>query len=275
RGRWGIRMYARLLVSAGLALWLLPDTVGAQQQSVDLCKGQVVQSCQADPEVQNQTHEAFKAFAELLAVSQSAAAPGSHWRVRLASWRGVQGAWEKASAPLLTPVQGLQQGALSLRTARKLIEQADDLFLQARESSDSTRAAELLVEHEKLQEQAEGLVRQAQDDYRAARNTSLKDSGVPLSASDLTLAQEGSTPRLEGGVETHAVSAEKACQDLRGTVAMYHEALASPGFRELKDWSDLKEKTDALVDSQESPFPEDWVRNCHCPILTARDRLEE
>src|SRR5262245_30414353 len=40
RGRWGIRMYARLLVSAGLALWLLPDTVGAQQQSVDLCKGQ-------------------------------------------------------------------------------------------------------------------------------------------------------------------------------------------------------------------------------------------
>src|SRR5262249_16109316 len=85
RGRWGIRMYAGLVVSAGLALWLLPDTVGAQQQSVDLCKGQVVQSCQADPEVQNQTHEAFKAFAELLAVSQSAAAPGSHWRVRLAS----------------------------------------------------------------------------------------------------------------------------------------------------------------------------------------------
>jgi hypothetical protein len=70
-------MYTRLLVSVGLALWLTPGAVGAQQRPAYLFKGQVVQSRKTDPEVQNQINEALKAFEELLAVSKSAAAARS------------------------------------------------------------------------------------------------------------------------------------------------------------------------------------------------------
>lgn len=64
-------MYARLLVSAGLTLWLMLGAVGVQQQSADLFKGQVVQRRRADPEVQSQIDEAFKTLRSSLQSSRA------------------------------------------------------------------------------------------------------------------------------------------------------------------------------------------------------------
>jgi hypothetical protein len=148
--------------------------VAAQQRSAALFKGQVVQSGEADPEAQQKVDEAFKAFEELLAVSKSAAAMNSHRQVRLASWRNAQAAWEKSSAAPPTPVQRLKRCAVPLATARGMIERADNLFLQARDSSDPMRAVELLEQHKKLLKQAEGPLKRAERCHRAARDAYLK-----------------------------------------------------------------------------------------------------
>jgi len=174
RGRRGIRVYARLLMRAGLALWLMLGAVAAQRRSATLFQGQVVQSGKADPEAQEKIDEAFKAFEELLAVSKGAAAMNSHWRVTLASWRNAQAAWEQSSTALPTPVQGLKRCAAPLATARGMIERADTLFLQARDSSDPMRAVELLGQHKKLLKQADDPLKRAERCYRAVRNAYLK-----------------------------------------------------------------------------------------------------
>jgi len=166
----GIRVGARLLAPTGLALWLALDAVSAQQWPPERFEGEVVQGRQADPEMQTKIDEAFRVFGELLAVSQSAAAPDSHWRVTLTSWRDAQAAWEHAAATLPASVEGLKRCALPLQKARGLIEQVHRLFLRARDNFGS-RAVELLLEHEELRKQAEGPLEEAEECYRAAWNT--------------------------------------------------------------------------------------------------------
>lgn len=172
-GRRGNRVYARLLMLAGLSLELMLGAGGAQQP-VYIFKSQVVQTRKADAAMDNEINEVFKAFEELLAVSKSAGAPNSHWRVREASWRRAQEAWDKASASLPTPVQGLNRCAIPLNTARRLIEQADDLFLHARDNPDPMKAVELLDQHKKLLKQAKGPLKRAERCFRATRNAFLK-----------------------------------------------------------------------------------------------------
>lgn len=174
----GIRMYAGLIVSVGLALWLMLGAVGAQQQSAGIFMGQVAQSRKADLEAQSRINEALKAFDELLAVTKSAAARNSHWRVRLESWDNALEAWRKASAALPTPVRRLKRCAVPLATARGMIERADDLFNQGRNISDPFRAVQLLERHKRLLKQAEGPLKRAERCYLAVRNGYLKGRKV-------------------------------------------------------------------------------------------------
>jgi hypothetical protein len=163
-------MYIKLLVSVGLTLWLMPGAVGAQ--------GHAARSRKADLEAQNRVDEALRAFDELLAVTKSAAAPSSHWRVRLASWSDALEAWRKASAALPTPIRRLKRCALPLATARGMIERADALFNQGRNSSDPFRAAQLLEQHKRLLKKAEGPLKRAEHCRRDGRNGYLKDRKV-------------------------------------------------------------------------------------------------
>jgi len=166
RGLW---LWARFLAPTTLALWLALGAVSAQPRPAELFAGEVVQGREADPEARPQTDEVFQAFGELLAVSQRAAATNSHYRVTLTSWRDAQAAWERASAALAAPAQGLRRCVLPLQKARGLVEQAHQLFDRARESFGS-RAIELLLEHEELQKQAEGPLQESEACYRAAWN---------------------------------------------------------------------------------------------------------
>jgi len=122
------------------------------------------------PELENQINDAFQTFEELLAVTQSEAAPNSHWRVKLESWRSAQGAWEKASTTPIAAVQDLKRCAVQINIAREMVEHADHLFLQVRDGSDPARAFELIQKHKELQQQATDLLREAENCYRAARN---------------------------------------------------------------------------------------------------------
>jgi hypothetical protein len=161
------------LLAAALALWLMPGASGAQQSPTGIFKRQVLQSRKADPEAQEKIVEAFKAFEELLAVSRNADAMGSHWQVRQESWRNALEAWAESSATLPPPVKSLKRCAVPLGTARGMIERADKLFRQARDSSDPLRAAQLLAQHERLLNQAEGPLKRAESCYRAARSAYL------------------------------------------------------------------------------------------------------
>jgi len=144
--------------------------VSAQPRPAELVTGEVVQGREADPEARPQIDEVFEAFGELLAVSQRAAAPDSHYRVTLASWRDAQAAWERASAALPALVQGLQRCWPPLQRARSLVEQAHQLFLQVAADTSNPKAVELLLEHKDLQKQAEGPLQEAEACYRAAWN---------------------------------------------------------------------------------------------------------
>jgi len=173
RRQGGLRLWARCFAATGLALGLALGTVSAQQQPVEPFGGQAVPGGGADPVVQDQIDAAFRVFGDLLAVSQKAAEPMAHWRVTRASWRDAQAAWEKASAALPAPVQGLQRCWPPLQKARSLVEQAQQLFLQATADPPNPRALELLLEHKDLQKQAEGPLQEAADCYRAALTISL------------------------------------------------------------------------------------------------------
>jgi hypothetical protein len=163
------RVCAGLLLPAGLALWLMPRAGGAQQPSAASPVRQVSESRKADPEAREKIVEAFEAFEELLTVSRNADAMGSHWQVRQESWRDAQEAWERSSATLPPPVKSLKRCAVPLVAARGMIERADNLFRQARESSDPFGAAQMLAQHERLLKQAEGPLQRAARCYRAAR----------------------------------------------------------------------------------------------------------
>jgi hypothetical protein len=93
--------------------------------------------------------------------------------VELASWRDAQAAWEKASAALPAPVRDLTRCGLPLQKARGLIEQSQQLFLQAAANPSDPKAMEIFSEHHELQKQALGPLKQAEDCYRAALNASL------------------------------------------------------------------------------------------------------
>lgn len=270
-----IPMSARLLVSTGLALWLMLGAVGAQHQSAGLFSGRSGQPHKGAPQVQDQINEAFKALEELLAVTQSAAAPNSHWRVQLASWRNAGQAWGETSVTLPAPVQDLNRCALLLVRARRLIEQADGLFLQARDSSDPTRAVGLLVRHEKFQQQARDLLKLAEQSYRATRNAYLKSSGASTLTSNLMSksAPSASVPK-EGGKE-RLRSVQEACRVLREAANLNLQALRAPELTGSKAWSDTGDKLDALFAYEpESQFHRELMRNCHCPVMTARRRSE-
>ncbi|PYS77313.1 MAG: hypothetical protein DMF66_10325 [Acidobacteria bacterium] len=167
-------IFVAFTLLAALALWLMPGATSARQASAGIFTRQVLQSRKADPEAREKIDEAFKAFEELLAVSKDADAMGSHWRVRQESWRNAQGAWEKSSATPPPPVKSLKRCAVPLGTARGMIERADNLFRQARDSSDTLRAAQLLGQHERLLKQAEGPLERAESCHRAVRNAYLK-----------------------------------------------------------------------------------------------------
>ena len=167
-------MHIAILTSFGMTLWLVLASVGAQHRSADILKRQVAQSREADLEARDRIDEALNAFDELLAVTRSAAAPNSHWRVRLASWGDALEAWRKASAALPTPIRRLKRCAVPLATARGMIERADALFNQGRNSSDPFRAAQLLERHKKLLKQAEGPLKRAERCYSAGRDSYLK-----------------------------------------------------------------------------------------------------
>lgn len=158
-------MYTRLIMSVGLTLCLMPGAVGAQSRKADL-------------EMQNRIDEALTAFDELLAITKSAAAPNSHWRVRLPSWSDALEAWRKASAALPAPIRRLKRCAAPLATARGMIERADALFNQGRNSSDPFRAAQLLEQHKRLLKRAEGQLKRAEHCRRAGRNGYPKDGKV-------------------------------------------------------------------------------------------------
>lgn len=166
----GLRLWARFLAPTTLALWLALGAVSAQPRPAALVTGEGVQGREADPVVQNSIDEGLRAFEDLLAVSRSAAARYSHRQVELASWRGALAAWEKASAALPAPAQGLQRCWPPLQKARSLVEQAHQLFLQAAADTSNPRALELLLEHEDLRKQAEGPLQEAEACYRAARD---------------------------------------------------------------------------------------------------------
>jgi tetratricopeptide (TPR) repeat protein len=133
-----------------------------------------VQSDRADPEAQEKIDAAFKAFERLLDISKRADAMNYHFRVRQASWHEAQEAWEKSSAALPTPVKALKRCAIPLFTARKMIEQADNLFRQARDNSDPMKGAELLVQHQRLLKQAEGRLQRAERCYLTTWKAYLK-----------------------------------------------------------------------------------------------------
>ncbi len=70
-------------------------------------------------------------------------------------------------------MQGLIGCALPLHKARRLIERADQVFLQAAADTSNPRAVELLAEHHELVKQAEGPLEEAEACYRAAWNAYL------------------------------------------------------------------------------------------------------
>ena len=165
------RPWARVLAPLALAFWLALDTVGPRP--VRLAASPVVADHRADPEGRRRTEGAIRAFGDLLAISQNAATRNSHWRVTLASWRDAQTVWDHVSVTLPAPAQGLIGCAVPLQEARGLIEQAHQEFAQAAADISGPRALDLLLAHEESQKQAEGLLHQAEDCYRAARNASL------------------------------------------------------------------------------------------------------
>jgi hypothetical protein len=166
------RVFAGLLLPAGLAIWLMPGTVGAQQPLAANFTWQLTRA--AEPEARARMDEALKAFERLLVVSRGADAMGSHWQVRQETWRDAQEAWEESSATLPPPVKRLKRCAVPLGAARGMIERADDLFRQAQDRSDPFDAARMLAQHERLLKQAGDALRRAERCSRAVRDDYLK-----------------------------------------------------------------------------------------------------
>lgn len=243
--------------------------------SASLLYGQVVQSRDSESEEQNPINEAFKVFEDLLAVSQSAVAPNSHWRVGLASWRDAQEAWEKTSAAPFAPVRDLKHCAVPLRRARRLIERADNLFLLARDISDPLRAVDLLRKHEKLQAQAKDLLKLAEQDFRAARNVYLKrGETVPLN-SGLAVGPQRPAPRRNERPTQRNGLIEQGCRLLWEIADLHLRASKSPEITESEEWRDGGDKLKALFDyERESQFHLYLMKNCHCPLMTARRHIE-
>jgi tetratricopeptide (TPR) repeat protein len=170
-------IFPQLLMAMSLAFWLMVGTVAAQPSAHNLSK-QVAHSGKAGPETKEKIDEAFKTFEELLAITRDADSMNGHLRVRLESWRNAQEAWEKASAALPSPLKSLQRCAASLAVARGMIEQADNLFRQARACSDPMQGADLLIQHQRLIKQAGGRLQRAERCYLTARNAYLKGRKV-------------------------------------------------------------------------------------------------
>lgn len=280
-----MRITSRFLLPASFLLFaLIFPSITANQFSIDsesgglpadFFKEEIAQNREADSEDQNRINEAFKVFEELLAVTQNAAAPNSHWRVGLTSWRDAQEAWEKTSANLLAPVLGLKHCAPPLRKARELIEQADNLFLLARDIADPMRAVGLLQEHENLQTQAKDLLKLAEQDYRAALNAHLKSGGVAPLNSGLTVGRQRPAPRRNERPTQRNGLIEKGCRLLWEIADLHIRASKSPEITESEEWKDGGDKLKALFDYEpESQFHLYLMKNCHCPLMTARRHIE-
>lgn len=171
-------IFPRLTMAASLALWLITNAVGAPPRPTASSKPQAAQSPNANPDEQDQINQTFKAFEELLTITKDADSMNGHLRVRMESWRKAQEAWEKASAALPSPLKSLKRCAVPLAVARGMIEQADNLFLQARACSDPMQGADLLIQHQRLLKQAEGRLQRAERCYLTARNAYLKGRKV-------------------------------------------------------------------------------------------------
>ena len=148
------------LLAVAIVLSPAPHAVGARQVS---------ESRKDDVGARAKIVEALEAFERLLAVSRGADAMGSHQQVREEPWRDAQEAWEKASATLPPPLKGLKRCAVPLGSARGMIERADSLFRQARETPDPFDAARMLARHERFLKQADVSLRRAGRCYLAVR----------------------------------------------------------------------------------------------------------
>lgn len=286
---WPLRIWApsRLFAFVGLTLWLMLGAVGAQHRDKEQFKEQVVQSDRADPEMPGQINEVFNVFEDLLVVSQNAAAPNSHWRVQLEVWRETRDRWEKASAKLPVSLQDLTRCSLPITTARRLLEQADELFVQAQDQGDPARAVNLLVEHENLQKQARELLKQAQQGYQSVRTAYLRDSegmdsasgSQPGSGSPISLLNGGSNENImsfeQGGSKKGVGSVVEACRLIQQAINLYHTALQSPERTGNAEWHNLKGNLDGVFQAEPEPgFHNKVMKNCHCPVMTAKMRLE-
>ncbi|HKQ07019.1 MAG TPA: hypothetical protein VJ464_17955 [Blastocatellia bacterium] len=172
-------IFPRLAMAASLALWLIPNAAGAPPPAANP-EPQAAQSPNANPDEQDQINQTFKAFEGLLTITKDADSMNGHLRVRLESWREAQAAWEKAYAALPSSLKSLKRCAVPLAAARGMIERADNLFRQARASSDAMRGADLLIRHQKLLKQAEDRLQRAERCYRALRTAYLKSGKIGI-----------------------------------------------------------------------------------------------
>jgi hypothetical protein len=164
---------AGLLLPACLALWLTPCAVGARQTPAHGPTRRASEGRQSDHAAREKIAEVLEVFGELLAASRNADAMGSHWQVRGQPWRDAQEAWERVAATLPPPVRGLKRCAVPLGAARGMIERADRLFRQSRDSSDTFEAARMLARHERLLERADVSLRRAERCYLAVRRLNI------------------------------------------------------------------------------------------------------
>jgi hypothetical protein len=160
---------ARAFLAVAFGLCLIPAAPGAQR-SRDGSERNDARNATIDPEAREKIDDAFRAFEELLAITKGASAMGTHARVRLDSWRSAQETWERASAQLPASFRALKCCALALGTARGFIEQADALFLRARDDPDAVNALRLLAEHKRLLARAQLPLKRADRSFRAARS---------------------------------------------------------------------------------------------------------
>jgi hypothetical protein len=270
-----IRMKIRLFVTC-LILWLMIGAVGVQYQSAKSFSGHIVHADNGNADLQQCINEAFNAFEELLTVCQRAAAPNSHWQVQLSSWSQSQQAWEKASASLPSSSQELKHCALPLLDARGLLEKADRLFLQAQQSSDPTTAVQLIEEHEKSQEQARRLLKQAEGDYQLARNRYQNSGGVLPRTIGLISEPELSTSVLPTGEQDRIRSLQDVCRILREAATLAQKAYKAPTVTLTTSWGDTEKQLEEVFSfASNSQLHRELMKHCHCPVMTARRRLEK
>lgn len=198
-------------------------------------------------------------FEDLLRVSESAAALNSHWRVELDSWHRAEKSWDSASASLPVSARGLSTCAAPLRVARGKLEEADELFRRAAAVSDPSTAAELLTEHENLQQQARAGLQKSEQCYTVLR------AQVSLPRRDRP------SPEYKTEFQSNGQRDPQSCRLLAEIEAIYREALGAPSITESKAWKQLDGKIHQLFGGRAH---RSLMMDCHCPVVTAKRHLE-